>query len=56
MYPQVVGHEIVGIAVKVGKNVKHVKIGDRVGVGAQSDSCLKCGRCRDSISRLISNN
>lgn len=33
VYPTVVGHEIVGKAVKVGSNVKHVKVGDRVGVG-----------------------
>lgn len=44
-YPQVVGHEIVGVAVRVGADVKHVKVGDRVGVGAQSDSCGKCGEC-----------
>ena len=25
-YPQVVGHEIVGTAVKVGKNVKDIKV------------------------------
>ena len=30
-----VGHEIVGKAVKVGPNLKHVKVGDCVGVGAQ---------------------
>lgn len=41
-----VGHEIVGKAVKVGKNVKHVKVGDRVGVGAQADACLKCADCK----------
>lgn len=47
MYPCCVGHEIVGEAVKVGKDVKHVKVGDRVGVGAQSHSCLKpdCNEC-----------
>jgi len=44
-YPVVVGHEIVGTAIKVGANVKHVKIGDIVGVGAQSGSCLKCETC-----------
>lgn len=42
-----VGHEIVGKAVRVGKNVKHVKEGDRVGVGAQARSCLQkeCAEC-----------
>lgn len=46
-YPCCVGHEIVGKAVRVGKNVKHVKVGDRVGVGAQSDSCGKCADCQN---------
>lgn len=41
-----VGHEIVGKAVRVGKNVKDIKVGDRVGVGAQSDSCGKCKNCK----------
>lgn len=46
-YPCCVGHEIVGTAVRVGKNVKHVKLGDRVGVGAQGRSCLQsdCPEC-----------
>ncbi|KAI9147744.1 NADP-dependent alcohol dehydrogenase 7 [Paramyrothecium foliicola] len=46
-YPCCVGHEIVGKAVRVGKNVKHVKVGDRVGVGAQARSCLQadCPDC-----------
>jgi D-arabinose 1-dehydrogenase-like Zn-dependent alcohol dehydrogenase len=40
-YPVVVGHEIVGIAVRVGSEVKSgIEVGDRVGVGAQSDACL----------------
>ncbi|KAE8336730.1 hypothetical protein BDV24DRAFT_154987 [Aspergillus arachidicola] len=48
MYPCVVGHEIVGIAVRVGSEVKHIKVGDRVGVGAQSDSCRnRTGKCSD---------
>ncbi|KAK0634235.1 alcohol dehydrogenase-like protein [Bombardia bombarda] len=39
-YPCCVGHEIVGNVVRVGsKAVGGLKIGDRVGVGAQSDSC-----------------
>ncbi|GAA5890547.1 hypothetical protein JCM6882_002957 [Rhodosporidiobolus microsporus] len=44
-YPQVVGHEIVGVAVRVGSKVSHVKVGDIVGVGAQNDSCLECDYC-----------
>ncbi|KAI0160123.1 alcohol dehydrogenase [Xylariaceae sp. FL1272] len=44
--PICVGHEVVGKAVKVGSNVKDVKVGDRVGVGAQIWSCLKCGNCK----------
>ncbi|EFX03836.1 zinc-binding alcohol dehydrogenase [Grosmannia clavigera kw1407] len=46
-YPCVVGHEIVGTAVRVGSEVKHIKVGDRVGVGAQADSCRnRKGSCR----------
>ncbi|KAH8200212.1 hypothetical protein TruAng_005604 [Truncatella angustata] len=47
-YPCVVGHEIVGTAVRVGSKVQGIKVGDRVGVGAQSDSCLgRHGDCED---------
>lgn len=49
-YPVCVGHEIVGKAVRVGKNVERgIKVGDRVGVGAQSDSCLRadCDECQN---------
>ncbi|ODQ78776.1 hypothetical protein BABINDRAFT_162459 [Babjeviella inositovora NRRL Y-12698] len=42
----VVGHEIVGKVVRVGPNVTHYKLGDRVGVGAQAKSCLECSRCK----------
>ena len=36
------GHEMIGIAVRVGTRVDaSIKVGDRVGVGAQSDSCHK---------------
>ncbi|TKA25431.1 hypothetical protein B0A50_06298 [Salinomyces thailandicus] len=47
-YPCCVGHEIVGKAVRVGKNAeKGIKVGDRVGVGAQNSSCLRpdCEEC-----------
>lgn len=45
--PLVVGHEIVGIATRVGKNVEEFKVGQRVGIGAQIGSCMKCKRCKN---------
>jgi alcohol dehydrogenase (NADP+) len=45
MYPCIVGHEIVGKAVRVGAKVTTVKIGDRVGVGANAWSCGECRSC-----------
>lgn len=55
-YPCVVGHEIIGTVTRVGSQVTklpspshQIKLGDRVGVGAQSDSCLRtdCEACAD---------
>lgn len=45
--PLVVGHEIVGIVTRVGKNVEEFKVGQRVGIGAQIGSCMKCKRCKN---------
>jgi D-arabinose 1-dehydrogenase-like Zn-dependent alcohol dehydrogenase len=45
-YPLVVGHEIIGHVTKVGKDVKDLKVGDRVGVGAQSECCEGCRPCK----------
>ena len=45
--PLAVGHEIVGKIAAVGPNVTKFKVGDRVGVGAQCDSCGKCIRCHE---------
>ncbi|KAJ5624126.1 hypothetical protein N7510_000435 [Penicillium lagena] len=54
LYPCCVGHEIVGTVVRVGsKAVGDIKIGDRVGVGAQSDSCVnRQGDCEECASGL----
>ncbi|TID25012.1 putative cinnamyl-alcohol dehydrogenase 1 [Venturia nashicola] len=56
LYPVCVGHEIIGTAVRVGKNVtakRGIKMGDRVGVGAQNDSCGNtkgdCPECADGF-------
>ncbi|KAH8920145.1 GroES-like protein [Atractiella rhizophila] len=44
-YPAICGHEVVGIVVEAGSNTRH-KVGDRVGVGAQSISCGECRECK----------
>ncbi|KAL8971918.1 MAG: hypothetical protein Q9197_003024 [Variospora fuerteventurae] len=52
IYPCCVGHEIVGYAVQVGSQAEGgIKVGDRVGVGAQSSSCLKpeCEECANGV-------
>lgn len=53
-YPVCVGHEIVGTVVRVGSKAEGgLKPGDRVGVGAQNDSCMgrrgDCEACSSGI-------
>jgi uncharacterized zinc-type alcohol dehydrogenase-like protein len=45
VYPLVPGHEVVGRIVQAGGNVKGVKVGQRVGVGWYSASCMACDQC-----------
>lgn len=48
------GHEIVGKAVRVGKNaMRGIKVGDRVGVGAMNSACFKadCEECSSSLEQ-----
>ena len=44
-YPLVPGHEIVGTVARLGRDVKHLKTGQRVGVGWQRGSCGECEYC-----------
>ncbi len=44
-YPFVGGHEAVGEIVAVGRNVKGVAVGDKVGLGWNAGSCLHCDQC-----------
>ena len=55
-YPMVVGHEIVGLVSAVGSEVRHLKTGDRVGVGWQRSACLECDACRAGDENLCAQN
>lgn len=44
-FPLVPGHEIAGTVVSMGEQVKGLKIGQRVGVGWNSGSCMACHQC-----------
>ncbi|TMW61695.1 hypothetical protein Poli38472_010759 [Pythium oligandrum] len=46
-YPVIPGHEIIGTITSIGSDVKHLKVGDRVGVGAMVFSCLEKDTCKE---------
>ena len=51
-YPFIPGHEIVGTVSAVGTDVKDRKVGERVGIGWQADSCGICEWCRQGEEHL----
>lgn len=44
-YPLVPGHEVIGKVVEAGPNAKRVSVGQRVGLGWFSQSCMHCRQC-----------
>ncbi|MBT0770025.1 NAD(P)-dependent alcohol dehydrogenase [Kineosporia sp. J2-2] len=50
-YPQVVGHEIVGVVAEIGPEVTKHAVGDRVGVGCMVNSCRECENCRAGMEQ-----
>jgi len=46
-YPCVPGHELAGVVTEVGRDVTKYKVGDMVGVGCISDSCMSCAACAE---------
>jgi len=54
-YPIVPGHELAGIVTGIGNNVKDYKVGDRVGVGCISDSCMDCKNCKEGEEHTCDN-
>ncbi len=51
-YPFVPGHEIIGEVIAAGDQVKNVKVGDMVGLGWNSASCMHCPECMNGHHHL----
>jgi uncharacterized zinc-type alcohol dehydrogenase-like protein len=44
-YPMVPGHEVVGTISSVGSRIRHLEVGDVVGLGWHSGYCMTCPSC-----------
>ena len=55
-YPFVPGHEIVGTVERIGRSVKHLKVGQKVGLGWFSESCMTCSECMSGDHNLCTHN
>jgi uncharacterized zinc-type alcohol dehydrogenase-like protein len=51
-FPFIPGHEVVGEVSAVGPGVRSLKLGARVGLGWQSNSCGKCEWCMQGLENL----
>ncbi len=50
--PLVLGHQIVGTAVKLGRDIKNIKVGDKIGVPWLSSTCCNCEYCHSGQENL----
>ncbi|NML21117.1 NAD(P)-dependent alcohol dehydrogenase [Pseudoflavitalea sp. G-6-1-2] len=51
-YPLVPGHEIVGEIIRTGDDAHGLKVGDKVGMGWFSKSCMHCPHCMQGDHQL----
>lgn len=51
-YPVVPGHEVVGRIEALGSAVKHLEVGQRVGLGWTAESCMHCQNCMSGDHNL----
>ena len=51
-YPVVPGHEVVGSIARVGEQVKHLQVGQRVGLGWHAGYCNDCALCQSGDQNL----
>jgi uncharacterized zinc-type alcohol dehydrogenase-like protein len=51
-FPAILGHEVVGRVTAVGPNAKRLTVGQRVGIGWTSGSCMHCRQCMSGSQHL----
>jgi uncharacterized zinc-type alcohol dehydrogenase-like protein len=51
-YPFIPGHEVIGTVTAIGSEVRSCAVGDRVGLGWQSNSCGQCEWCMKGMENL----
>jgi uncharacterized zinc-type alcohol dehydrogenase-like protein len=51
-YPAILGHEVIGRVTATGARAKGLKIGQRVGIGWNSGSCMHCHQCLSGSQHL----
>lgn len=51
-YPFIPGHEVIGTVTAVGAEVSSLRVGQRVGLGWQADSCGQCEWCIKGMENL----
>jgi uncharacterized zinc-type alcohol dehydrogenase-like protein len=51
-YPAILGHEVVGRVTALGEAAKGLTVGQRVGVGWNSGSCMHCRQCMSGSHHL----
>jgi uncharacterized zinc-type alcohol dehydrogenase-like protein len=51
-YPFIPGHEIIGSVAAVGSDVRSLSVGERVGLGWQSNSCGQCEWCMRGMENI----
>src|SRR5581483_5645592 len=51
-FPFVPGHEVVGTIAALGEHAKNLRVGQRVGLGWTSESCMACKQCLSGDQNL----
>ena len=51
-YPLVPGHEVLGTIAALGENVRNLELGQKVGLGWFSKSCMACPECLSGAQNL----